>query len=291
MFKVAILGCENSHANTFMNYITKSQKFPDLQIVGVYSDEPAACEKLHNNFGLYVAKSYDEFVGKIDGLIITARHGDNHYKYAKPYLESGIPMFIDKPITISEEEAVQFARELSENNVRITGGSCLIHERVIKNLRQIVQDKTYGEVLGGHFRAPLDMENPYGGFFFYSQHLVQMVCEVFGYYPESVRMCQTPNAYTAVFRYKDHIVTANYMDEDRIPVYYASIDCQQQIVGERCDLKGCFDTEFDEFYALLRGGQQKQSYADFIAPVFILNAMYRSLCSGQEEKIRKAEEI
>lgn len=49
---------------------------------------------LHDKYGVYVATSYDEFVGKVDGIIITARHGDNHYQYAKPYLQCGLPMYI-----------------------------------------------------------------------------------------------------------------------------------------------------------------------------------------------------
>jgi len=36
-------------------------------------------------------KNYDDAVGKVDSVIITARHGDNHYKYAKPYLASKKP--------------------------------------------------------------------------------------------------------------------------------------------------------------------------------------------------------
>ena len=102
MYKVAILGCENSHANSFLNHV-KSTKYKDLvEFVGVYSDEKEAAQKLSEEFGVYVAENYDEFVGKVDAIVITARHGDNHYKYAKPYIKSGIPMFIDKPITCTE---------------------------------------------------------------------------------------------------------------------------------------------------------------------------------------------
>ena len=286
MFRVAILGCENSHADSFLNYMNRSGKFSDVEIVGVYSDEPEACARMHDHFGLYVAKSYDEFVGKIDGLIITARHGDNHYKYAKPYITSGIPMFIDKPITVSEEEAVTFMKELAANNVRVTGGSCCMHDAVIQKLKEIADTKPHGEILGGYLRAPLSAHNVYGGFFFYAQHLVQMVSEVFGYYPESVRMYQKNTAYTAVIQYPQYVVTAEYKDDNQ--VYYAAISCEKTVVGEACTLRGCFETEFDEFYCLLQGGAQKQSYDEFMAPVFVMNAMQRSLESGKEESVHHA---
>ena len=102
MKKIAILGCENSHANTFLKFIKENKEFSDIEVIGVYSKDREASEKLRETFGVAILDDYTDAVGKIDGLVITARHGDDHYKYAKPYIASGIPMFIDKPITINE---------------------------------------------------------------------------------------------------------------------------------------------------------------------------------------------
>ena len=84
MKRIAILGCENSHANAFLKFIREREEFSDVEVVGVYSDQKEAAEKLREQFGVPVLEDYGEAVGQIDGLIITARHGDNHYKYAKP---------------------------------------------------------------------------------------------------------------------------------------------------------------------------------------------------------------
>ena len=130
MFKVAILGCENSHADAFLADVVKNKLVEDVEFVGVYSDETEAAQKLGNTFGIPVADSYDAFVGKVDGIIITARHGDNHYKYAKPYIASGIPLFIDKPITVSEKEADEFMNLLAENNSGISERSAEIYHSV-----------------------------------------------------------------------------------------------------------------------------------------------------------------
>ena len=50
---------------------------------------------------------------------------------------------------------------------------------------------------------------------------------------------------------------------------------------------GCFRDEFDEFVSLLRGGAQRLPYADFIAPVFVITALERSLESGNEETVNR----
>ena len=84
MKKIAILGCENSHANSFLDFILNNEKYKDIEVVGVYSNEPEASKKLNEKFGVNILENYTDAVGKIDGLIITARHGDLHYEYSKP---------------------------------------------------------------------------------------------------------------------------------------------------------------------------------------------------------------
>ena len=49
----------------------------------------------------------------------------------------------------------------------------------------------------------------------------------------------------------------------------------------------CFKIEFKNFYDLLEGGEMDMSYTDFIAPVFVMNALVRSLESGKVEEVRR----
>ena len=285
MYKIAILGCENSHANTFLDFVIKNKLYPDVEIVGVYSDDVEAAKKLNEAYGVYVAESFDEFVGKVDGIMITARHGDNHYKYAKPYINSGIPMFIDKPITISEKEAVELKNELIKSGTRVCGGSVCKYPEFIRELKKNVVEKTYGEVYGGTLRAPIDPKNPYGDFFFYAQHLVQAMCEIFGYYPNSAKAFVNGKVTNCTVRYDDYDVNLVYVQGEYS--YYAGINCEKNAIFSKYELSGSFEKEFEGFYSLLEGKEQEESYEDFIAPVFILNAIDRSIKSGNEEQISR----
>ena len=287
MKKIVILGCENSHANTFLGFIRDIKKFSDVEVVGVYSHEREAMEKLNAEFGVKIMDSYDEMVGKVDGVVITARHGNNHYKYAKPYIETGVPMFIDKPITISEEEAVEFMRLCRDNGVRVTGGSCLKHVDVIQKLKNEVENNVGGKTLGGFLRAPVSMNNEHGGFYFYSQHLAEMVMEAFGTYPNYVKADVNGDTISVLFSYNNYNVSAMFVVGNF--VYYASRHSEEGYTGESFPIDGsskCFYVEFDEFYELLQGANQKVSYEDFIAPVFVLNAIKRAINSGEKEDIK-----
>lgn len=285
MYKIAILGCENSHANTFLDYIIKDKKYPDIKVLGVYSDDAEAAKKVSDTYGVPVASSFDEYAGEADGIIVTARHGDNHYKYAKPYIKYGIPMFIDKPVTVSEEDANAFMAELKANNVRICGGSVCTFADLVGEMKEVVSSKSEGEVCGGFLRAPIIMDNPYGNFFFYSQHLVEVMCEIFGYYPESAKAFKKGNTVNCTVRYADYDV--NLLFTEGSSLYSASVSCTDKICGGTYLLDGLFEREFESFNKLLLGGASRKSYEDFFAPVFVLNALNRSLESGNEEIVNK----
>ena len=288
MKRIAILGCENTHADAFLKCIKAREDFSDVSVEGVYSDDRAAAEKLREKFGVPVMDNYADAVGKIDGIVITARHGDKHYPYAKPYIESGIPMFIDKPITINEDEAVTFMRELKENGVRFCGGSSLKQDEFVRRLKEERIAESGGKTVGGYVRAPYQAENAHGGFYFYAQHLTEMILEIFGRFPLSVTARQNGSQIHVLFHYEDYDCVGLFCDRNY--TYYVS---RMSESGSNCfDVPATnewFDREFEEFYKLLSGGEQMVTHKEFIAPVFIMNAMCRSLESGKEETIEYKE--
>lgn len=291
MKKIVILGCENSHADTFLGFIKNDPKYKDVECVGVYSHESEAMKNLNEKYGVAMLSSYDEAVGRVDGVIVTARHGDNHYKYAKPYIESGVPMFIDKPVTIDENEAVEFMRECRGAGVRLVGGSSVVHNEWVKTLKREREEDFDGKTLGGMVRCPLSLSSPNGGFFFYAEHLVGVACSIFGYYPKSVSAFENDGKITVVFRYPDYDIVGLFTDNN-YSCYYAMRMSETHARGEEFPIVGdspCFRLEFDEFYSLLSGGEMPRSYEDFIAPVFVMNAINRSITDGGEVAVRNFE--
>ena len=287
MKRIAILGCENSHADAFLKFICDKEKeeFKDIEVVGIYSDDANACEKLRLAFNVPVLEDYGDAAGKVDGIIITARHGDNHYKYAKPYIASKIPMFIDKPITVNEDEAIEFMRSLKENGIRISGGSSLKQDAFVKQLKSEAKNETDGKTIGGFVRAPYKSENIYGGFYFYAQHLVEMICEIFGRFPLSVTAKQNGKQVHVLFHYEEYDCVGVFTDENYM--YYACRMAEKSTKGENIvSTKEWYYREFKEFYDLLEGSKQSYSYEEFVSPVFIMNAIERSLESGNEEAVR-----
>lgn len=289
MKRIAFLGCENSHSATFLNFIKNDEKFADIEVVGVYSHDRTAADNLGAKYNVPVLDNYADAVGNVDGVVITARHGDNHLKYARPYMQEGMVMFMDKPVTVSEEDALEFAHLCMENGVKVTGGSSLRFDAWVSELANDAKEKVGGETLSGFVRCPMSYNNPNGGFFFYSQHLVEIVGEIFGRYPKSVKSYRNGKTLNVVFRYDNYDVTGLFVDES-YNSYYAMRTVENDVKGSSFTVVGsspCFRAEFDEFFDVLMGAEQPSKFNDFIAPVFVMNAIYRSIESGNEESVKE----
>ena len=73
-------------------------------------------------------------------------------------------------------------------------------------------------------------------------------------------------------------------------VYYAARMSQSDAKGYLIpSTNDWFYEEFKEFYALLSGGAQTIAYDEFVAPVFIMNAIVRALESGKREIVGRAQ--
>jgi len=285
MKRIVILGCENSHADAFLRFIREEEEFSGVEVVGVYSDDRPAAERLREKYDVPVLKHYADGVGKVDGAVITARHGDNHYKYAKPYIARGVPMFIDKPVTLREEEAVAFMRELKSRGIRVSGGSSLKQDDLVRELKRDRLCNEGGKTLSGYVRAPYQRENEYGGFFFYAQHLVEMVCEIFGRFPSGVIAKEKGDGIHVLFRYENYDCVGLFYNKNNL--YYASRMSESDGKGGVIPVtQEWYRREFREFCGLLAGEEQKETYEEFISPVFVMNAIARSLARGTEEPVR-----
>lgn len=156
----------------------------------------------------------------------------------------------------------------------------------VRQLKHEAENKIGGSTVGGYVRAPYQSESVYGGFYFYAQHLVEMVCEIFGRFPISVTAKQNGKQIHVLFHYKDYDCVGVFCDKNNF--YYVSRMAESDAKSFNIPTTDdWFYEEFKEFYGLLSGNAQTVTYDGFISPVFIMNAIERSLQSGKEELVRK----
>lgn len=293
MYKIAIVGSENSHAINFAKLINGGHAMrggrgiEGFNVFGAFGPDEIANERLKTQGGVeIIADSYDAFVDTADAVMVTARHGGFHLEYALPYIKRGLPMFIDKPITIDEDDAIELVRAAKKYNAPLCGGSCCKSVTQTKQLRAIAQNppEYMGKIIGGSVMAPISLKNDYGDFFFYSPHLVEMGMEIFGHDIKKVFAEQVNESVTALVYYDDfhvsyHFGTANYS---------ATLIGASKTLHREIDIyTDAYDREVSIFTEMVRSKTMPVDYEAFIKSVFVVSALKRSLDSGRPEEINK----
>ena len=58
----------------------------------------------------HVVSDFREMIGEIDGILLARDDSENHLYYAKPFLEAGIPIYIDKPLALTLKNAQEILK-------------------------------------------------------------------------------------------------------------------------------------------------------------------------------------
>ena len=202
-YRIGIIGSENSHAGGFskeFNVAGRDGKFafPGFRVTHIGGHYPEESEKVAAEYGIgTVVGDPSEMLGKVDAVMVTARDGKYHAGFARPFVEAGVPAFVDKPFTVSVDEAEGLIRLAKSKGVPLCGGSSLKFAYDALILRNAVAEAG-DRVQGGTVTAPLAPGSPYSGFYFYSPHLAEITLTVFGYRPLSATARENRGAVTAI---------------------------------------------------------------------------------------------
>lgn len=291
MIRIGIIGTENTHAMAFARLInlpdekTGKLRYPDMKVVGVYGPDPDTPKAIVEKAGAeFVASSPEDFFGKVDAMMVTCRKGSLHADYARPFIEAGLPMFIDKPFTADYQEAKELIELAEKKGVKLMGGSGCKYVSDLFELRDTVaewrKDNTF--VTGClNFAAQLDSE--YNGFYFYAPHLTEMALTLFGYDLRSVRAFEKNGNVVVVARYPEFDVTLNYMSETAQTT--GVLFGKKGNVAKNIDISDCYALEVERFATMLHTGETPVTSEQLIQHVAVIGAILQSLETGKEVSV------
>ena len=278
MFRVGIIGSENSHAKAFTDIFNASGKYDDIQVVAIYGEEEEASQKISETYNVPIMKP-EEMLGKVDAIMVTSRNGKFHPIYARPFIEQGLPAFLDKPIANDSAEAEAIIALAREKGAPVMGGSSTKAVPDTLALKEIADAaKAEGKLLGGHVFAPVSMNNAYGNFYFYSSHLAEIMLTIFGYNPIAVQAMKTATGVAGVLEYQDYAVTFSYTEGAY--QYGATVLTKDGPTQRPIDISGCYAAEVSHFVTMLHTGEVPQCDHDIWFPVKVLNAIEKAYTEG-----------
>jgi predicted dehydrogenase len=184
MFRIGILGSDNSHADRFseiLNLPEHPSYLPDsgAQVVAIWGQEAERTQQVAQNGKIAtIVENPTDMIGQVDAVFCVTRHGGLHRELVTPYLEAGIPTFVDKPLAVDPADARAIVAVAQQYNVPFTSFSTV---RFSADTRAYLAEvQKLGGVRTGVYTGPASRRNIYGGMIFYAIHSIELMLAVQG---------------------------------------------------------------------------------------------------------------
>ncbi len=102
---------------TYLEANKETLGIPEAVVTHVWCQEREIAESIAHSSG--IAKVVDnmvDMIGEVDAVILGRDDPENHVAMAKPFVEVGVPIFIDKPLVYSQDDVDWFAAKVEQGN-------------------------------------------------------------------------------------------------------------------------------------------------------------------------------
>lgn len=284
MLRIGMIGSENSHSKAVSKLINVDKKVRGAKVVVVWGETKAFAEETAEAGQIpTIVKKVEDMVGMVDGVMIDHRHGKYHLPAAMPFIDAGIPVFVDKPLCCSLAEGKAFLKKAKAKKVPVTSFSSIPTQKAFGAFRDQVQAMEGVRVLVSS--GPVDLKSKYGGIFFYGIHQVDAVLEVFGTDVTHAELCRSGESGVGVLYYKDgRMATLNLVKGGSTFNFLA--------YGEKGALwckpdrdENPYLTSTKTWLDMIKTGKEPIKHRRMVAPVAVLEALDKALKTGKKVKV------
>lgn len=196
--KIGMIGLDTSHCTAFTRLLNDPRAnfhVPGGKVVVAYpggssdfalsrSRVEGITQELKESFGIQMAAGCEEVAAAVDGILLTSVDGRIHREQFEKVAPYGRPVFIDKPLAVSSQDADHILETAQEHGVPLLSTSAL---RYAEPLVEVLEE---GEIFGVDCYGPMNLEETQPGLFWYGIHGVEMMYAVLG------RGCERVTAYS-----------------------------------------------------------------------------------------------
>jgi len=130
--RIGIIGTDTSHVPAFTKLFNEDASAPDhvagARVVAAYKggskDIPESANRvdgfantLRSDWNVEIVDSIPALLGKVDAVLLSSNDGRVHLEQARPVIAAHKPLFIDKPLAATLEDAREIARLAKEAGV------------------------------------------------------------------------------------------------------------------------------------------------------------------------------
>ncbi len=211
--KIGLVDCDTSHVVAFtqrLNHLEIAQEHwvDGAQVVAAVP-LPSLVSQVRvgpfteqlRGYGVRIVDRPEQLIGEIDAVFIESNDGQVHLERALPFIEAGIPTWIDKPLACSTRDAVAIVTAARQRRVPLLSASShrfdLPHQDVKARRGEL------GAVMGVDAFSPASQHPRNPGFFHYGVHAVESVYSLMSRGCRRVRCVRTEGADHALGEWAD----------------------------------------------------------------------------------------
>ena len=213
MLKLGIVDFDSSHSIEFtrrFNHVgmDRDQCVDGARVVmGWPGDSTMAPERIPGftdevqSCGVELVDDPQAMIGRIDGVLILSLCGSVHLERVRPFLEAGVPAYVDKPFACNVDDAMEMQRLSRQNGTLLNHSSALPFSEEVLGFQS--RSSQYGPLHGAVTYGPAKRAEGNPGLFHYGIHTVALLFALLGTGCESVANEYTPEV---------EVVTAHWQD-------------------------------------------------------------------------------
>ncbi|MEN0058998.1 MAG: Gfo/Idh/MocA family oxidoreductase [Bdellovibrio sp.] len=129
----------NFHAQKYKNN-------PSVQLVGVCDHSPVQADKIAGELGVQSFHRPQDLIGQVD-LVTIAASTLSHYELAKMFVNNGVHVNVEKPITATREQAEELVSLAEKKNVKLSVGHIERFNPSVKELKKHLTQPRYIELV------------------------------------------------------------------------------------------------------------------------------------------------
>jgi len=280
MIRIGIVGSDNSHALAFARLANVDRVLGDrCRVVAISGcDRTQTADVAEKGEIATIVERPEEMLGQIDLALVVDRHGDLHAGHALPFIERGIPVFVDKPFAIKLDDCQRMLDTAERSGSTIDSWSSL---RFAPSTEALAREAAgIGAIKAGHFTGPCDFESPYGGPFFYATHVIELALRLIGEDVTTVTAKRHGGSVGVLVTWKSGAIASLALLKDAAYHFHVSLFGAEGMAAR--EITGGSEAYEEALKRIVRlvDGEKALSGAQILQPIAMVHAIEESLRDG-----------
>lgn len=267
MIKIGVVDLDTSHPGAFFDILKETEGVAVTAVCDMGDvNPPGFADGYASERGIeHVCKTPEEMVGLVDAAMVQGCDWDRHLERARPFLEAGLPTFIDKPTFGKLRDGLAIQELIDKHGSKVLCGSSARWVPEVVQMRGHLAEA--GEPVVVFITGP-------GDFFNYGIHTVEAFLGLLGPGVASVRFIGDEQLQLFKCEYKDGKTVIMQLSSPW--EFHIRALTKDKAFATKLDTGGMYKALLAQWVALLKTGEMPAPYKNYLEACCVLIAARRA---------------